>query len=87
MATPAVMKGVFPEALLTLQEADPEVFNIIEDEKARQWYVFVKRDCVSLGFGLVWRVTYRNVQTQGPLVAAAWASGVHVGAQVVQSIT
>ncbi len=40
MATPAVMKGVFPEALLTLQEADPEVFNIIEDEKARQWYVF-----------------------------------------------
>jgi hypothetical protein len=31
------MKSVFPEALMSLQEADPEVAAIIEDEKRRQW--------------------------------------------------
>ncbi|KAK9830959.1 hypothetical protein WJX81_002828 [Elliptochloris bilobata] len=31
------MKPVFPESLTKLQEADPEVFGIIEDEKERQW--------------------------------------------------
>lgn len=31
------MDGVFPEALQSLREADPEVFSIIEDEKKRQW--------------------------------------------------
>eukprot|EP00884_Botryococcus_braunii_P011887 jgi/Botrbrau1/2069/Bobra.0047s0034.1 len=31
------MDAIFPEALKTLKEADPEVFGIIEDEKARQW--------------------------------------------------
>jgi len=31
------MQSVFPEALQSLREADPEVFGIIEDEKKRQW--------------------------------------------------
>lgn len=31
------MKRVFPEALTALQNCDPEVAGIIEDEKARQW--------------------------------------------------
>lgn len=30
---------VFPEALKSLKEADPEIFDIIQDEKARQWWV------------------------------------------------
>jgi len=36
------MQSVFPEALQSLREADPEVFGIIEDEKKRQWYVLLK---------------------------------------------
>lgn len=32
------MEGVFPEALSSLRNADPELFSIIEDEKERQWY-------------------------------------------------
>lgn len=31
------MQGVFPEALSSLKNADPELFSIIEDEKERQW--------------------------------------------------
>lgn len=31
------MDPVFPEALQSLQTADPEVFAIIEQEKIRQW--------------------------------------------------
>ena len=31
------MQGVFPEALQSLREADPEVHGIIQDEKKRQW--------------------------------------------------
>ena len=31
------MEAVFPEALKTLADADPEVAAIIEDEKRRQW--------------------------------------------------
>ena len=31
------MQSVFPEALKSLREADPEVFGILEDEKKRQW--------------------------------------------------
>ncbi|KAF8056339.1 SHM4 [Scenedesmus sp. PABB004] len=34
---PAPLPRVFPEALLSLEEADPEVAGIIEDEKRRQW--------------------------------------------------
>lgn len=30
------MSGIFPEALKSLKEADPEVYGIIEDEKVRQ---------------------------------------------------
>lgn len=30
---------VFPEALSSLKLADPEVYQIIQDEKARQWCV------------------------------------------------
>lgn len=37
MADLAAMKAVFPEALLTLKDADPELAAIIEDEKERQW--------------------------------------------------
>lgn len=33
----ANMKAVFPEALKSLKEADPEVFSIVEQEKVRQW--------------------------------------------------
>lgn len=29
--------SVFPDALTPLKAADPEVYGIIEDEKARQW--------------------------------------------------
>ena len=35
------MESVFPEALRSLREADPEIFGIIEDEKKRQWYAIV----------------------------------------------
>lgn len=31
------MEAVFPEALKTLADADPEMAAIIEDEKRRQW--------------------------------------------------
>ena len=31
------LKGVFPESHLSLKEADPEAFAIIEQEKERQW--------------------------------------------------
>jgi hypothetical protein len=31
------MEKVFPEALLSLREVDPEVADIVEDEKRRQW--------------------------------------------------
>lgn len=31
------MKAIFPEALKSLAQADPEVAAIIEDEKRRQW--------------------------------------------------
>jgi len=31
------MDAVFPSALRSLQEDDPEVYNIIQDEKVRQW--------------------------------------------------
>mmetsp|Transcript_16863 Transcript_16863/g.50535 ORF Transcript_16863/g.50535 Transcript_16863/m.50535 type:complete len:180 (+) Transcript_16863:202-741(+) len=34
----ADMSAIFPEALTSLKEADPEVFGIIEDEKKRQWH-------------------------------------------------
>jgi hypothetical protein len=33
----AALSAVFPEAHLSLQEADPEVYGIIQDEKKRQW--------------------------------------------------
>lgn len=32
------MDGVFPEALKTLAEADPEVYELVQAEKKRQWY-------------------------------------------------
>ncbi len=32
------METVFPEALQSLQQADPELAAIIDDEKNRQWY-------------------------------------------------
>lgn len=37
-ASGSAMDAIFPEALKTLKEADPEVYGIIEDEKARQWW-------------------------------------------------
>ncbi len=33
------LKAVFPESHLSLKEADPEAFAIIELEKERQWWV------------------------------------------------
>jgi hypothetical protein len=35
-AAPSMAK-VFPEALKTLEDVDPELYSIIEDEKRRQW--------------------------------------------------
>lgn len=35
----ADLLAVFPEAHLPLEQADPELYDIIEDEKRRQWYV------------------------------------------------
>lgn len=31
------MLSVFPESLTPLQQADPELYSIIQDEKVRQW--------------------------------------------------
>lgn len=31
------MDAVFPSALRSLKEDDPEVYSIIQDEKIRQW--------------------------------------------------
>lgn len=31
------MDAMFPEARKTLQDADPEVFQLVQDEKKRQW--------------------------------------------------
>jgi hypothetical protein len=39
----ASMAQVFPEALRSLKEADPEIYGIIQDEKARQWCVLRAR--------------------------------------------
>ena len=33
------MQAVFPDALTPLAECDPEVFALIQEEKARQWCV------------------------------------------------
>jgi hypothetical protein len=33
-----MMQAMFPEARHTLKEADPEVFQLVQDEKKRQWY-------------------------------------------------
>lgn len=33
----AYMQAVFPDSLMSLEAADPEVFDIIEQEKVRQW--------------------------------------------------
>lgn len=35
----AALSHVFPEALSSLKLADPEIYSIIQDEKARQWCV------------------------------------------------
>jgi hypothetical protein len=37
MTSSKAMDSVFPEALAALDNVDPEVASIIEDEKARQW--------------------------------------------------
>lgn len=39
------MDAVFPEAMKSLREADPEVAAIIEDEKRRQWCVAAAAAC------------------------------------------
>ena len=31
------MDKMFPEARKTLQDADPEVYKLVQDEKKRQW--------------------------------------------------
>lgn len=38
VAKAGAMQAVYPEALKTLKEVDPDVYGIIEDEKRRQWY-------------------------------------------------
>lgn len=66
------MEAIFPEALQSLAEADPEVFHIIQDEKERQWYEHIY-DCqgCSCGSGssrtpvshlpvLLWQARYRT---------------------------
>ena len=36
-STKGAMARVFPEALSSLKQADPELYSIIQDEKRRQW--------------------------------------------------
>ncbi len=43
------MLAMFPEALISLAEADPEVAAIIENEKRRQWCVRRRRVANQLG--------------------------------------
>jgi glycine hydroxymethyltransferase len=33
----AAFQSIFPEALQSLAEADPEVYSLVQDEKVRQW--------------------------------------------------
>ena len=46
------MAPVFPEALVQLEAADPEVYAIIQDEKARQWCAIAGRHALFPGRGL-----------------------------------
>jgi hypothetical protein len=43
-ANPATerLRKVFPDALVPLAAADPEVYQIIQDEKVRQWYAALR---------------------------------------------
>lgn len=60
MTSSKAMDAVFPEALAGLEAVDPEVASIIEDEKARQWWVakpLLQAECfmsIILFFKLCW---------------------------------
>ena len=38
MTQPEILNTVFPEGVMSLQQADPELYDIIKDEKSRQRY-------------------------------------------------
>lgn len=42
----ASMQAVFPDALTPLRECDPEVYGLIQEEKARQWCVLRPGVCL-----------------------------------------
>lgn len=42
----ALLKEVFPEGVMSLKEADPELYAIIKDEKHRQRYGMGSCHCV-----------------------------------------
>jgi hypothetical protein len=47
VAMAKAMQAVFPDALTPLAECDPEVFALIQEEKARQWCVQGVRGCMA----------------------------------------
>ena len=48
------MQAVFPDALTPLAECDPEVFALIQEEKARQWCVQGVRQCLVWWWSCLW---------------------------------
>jgi glycine hydroxymethyltransferase len=50
-ANPATerLRKVFPDALTPLAAADPEVYQIIQDEKVRQWYAALRCQTAAVG--------------------------------------
>ena len=36
MTQPEILNNVFPEGVMSLQQADPELYDIIKEEKSRQ---------------------------------------------------
>lgn len=50
-ANPATerLRKVFPDALTPLAAADPEVYQIIQDEKVRQWYAALRCQTATVG--------------------------------------
>jgi hypothetical protein len=48
------MRAIFPEALSTLQEADPELAEIIKDEQRRQWCALAQSTGSPCAGGCAW---------------------------------
>lgn len=71
------MEAVFPEALLPLNQADPELAAIINDEKHRQWYGCAS--CVSAGIeGVATPWTASDQGQSMPLLAPRHRKGIEL---------